>query len=84
MYRAMARFCQSLRLVSIAGLFMVSAVARNVFHGFRRWFVYGFRRGKKRVSMVSALGFVWFPCSTALPVSQSWKPSKKQDVSKTS
>ena len=26
---------------------MVSVVAGNVFYGFRRWFVYGFRRGRK-------------------------------------
>ena len=33
--------------------FMVSVVAGNILYGFRRWFCYGFRRGKERFFMVS-------------------------------
>ena len=37
--------------------FMASVVAGNVVYGFRRWFLYGFRRGKERLFMVSVVGF---------------------------
>ena len=64
-------------MVSVAGFLVDSAAAggSNIFEGierlavfgvfrtgFRRWFLYGFRRGRKTCFMVSVVGFVeWFP-----------------------
>ena len=51
-----------LMVSAVVFVVMVSVVAGNVFffffYGFHRWFVYGFRRGRKTFVMVSVAGFL--------------------------
>ena len=59
-------------------LFMVSVVAgKHFLYGFRRWFVYDFRRGKEHICLLD--GFrrwfvLWFPAATGSRLSLRWKP----------